>query len=250
MSDLVILRHGESTWNKENLFTGWVDVELSDKGIQEATQAGQVMAEEGLNFDIVYTSILKRAIYSAELALRQMDLSWLKVIKHWRLNERHYGSLQGLDKVETAKRYGDDQVKIWRRSYDVRPPLVSITDSNHPSNDKKYSHLSPDILPLGECLKDVVERMLPYWHDEIAPKLMEGKNVLIVAHGNSLRALMMHLEKISEQDIMELNLPTGIPRRYSFDLKDPCTPKQAGYMGDQEKLAHAIEAVANQAKPT
>lgn len=250
MSELVILRHGESTWNKENLFTGWIDVELSDKGIEEATQAGQTMAKDGLYFDVVYTSVLKRSIYSAELALRQMDLSWLKVIKHWRLNERHYGSLQGLDKVETAKRYGDEQVKIWRRSYDIRPPLVGTTDPNYPGNDPRYAYLSPDILPLGECLKDVAQRMIPYWHDQIAPQLMQGKNVLIVAHGNSLRALMMHLEKISEQEIMELNLPTGIPRKYKFDSKDPCNPAQACYMGDPNELANAIQAVANQAKTT
>ena len=242
---LVLLRHGQSTWNLENLFTGWTDVPLTDQGRAEAAEAGRLMAEEGLAFDVVHTSLQKRAIHTANLALDEMDLDWLPVKRHWRLNERHYGALQGLDKKQTAEQHGADQVFVWRRSYDTPPPALEPTDERHPGHDPRYSHLAPDILPATECLKDVVERMLPYWFDAIVPDLKDGKTVLVAAHGNSLRALVKHLEGISDEEIPSLNIPTGVPRLYELD--DDMNVISARYLGDAEAVAAAAEAVAKQA---
>ncbi len=242
---LVLLRHGQSTWNLENLFTGWTDVPLTDQGRAEAAEAGRLMAAEGLAFDVVHTSLQKRAIHTANLALDGMDLDWLPVKRHWRLNERHYGALQGLDKKQTADQHGADQVFIWRRSYDTPPPALEPSDERHPVHDNRYSHLAPDILPATECLKDVVERMLPYWFDSIVPDLKDGKKVLVAAHGNSLRALVKHLEDISDEEIPSLNIPTGVPRLYELD--DDMNVVSARYLGDAEAVAAAAEAVAKQA---
>lgn len=243
--NLVILRHSESIWNLENIFTGWTDVPLSAKGETEARGAGRVMKEEGFAFDIVHTSVLVRAIETANLALAEMDLSWIPVRRHWRLNERHYGALQGLNKKDTAAEHGLDQVHTWRRSYGVAPPPLEPTDDRHPANDRRYAALAPDQLPATECLKDVVERMLPYWYDAIVPDLRSGRTTLVVAHGNSLRALVMHLDGISEEDIPDLNIPTGIPRHYQLD--EAFNVVSARYLGDEDTAAAAAAAVANQA---
>lgn len=244
-STLVLLRHGESTWNQENLFTGWTDVPLTERGMEEARAAGRLMREEGLEFDIVFTSLLVRAIRTAELALEEMGLSWLPVERSWRLNERHYGALQGLNKRELAERYGSEQVFLWRRSYDVPPPPLPPDDPRHPRHDPRYRLLPPDVLPSTECLKDVVARMLPYWQDAIAPRLLEGKRVLVVAHGNSLRALVKHLDGIGDDAIAQLNIPTGIPLLYRLD--DELRPIERRYLGDEEAARAAAEAVARQA---
>jgi 2,3-bisphosphoglycerate-dependent phosphoglycerate mutase len=242
---LVILRHGESTWNELNLFTGWHDVPLNGKGVAEAHAAGRTMAEAGLRFDTSHTSVLTRAVVTHQIALEELGQVWLPVQRHWRLNERHYGALQGLDKKETTERHGAEQTKLWRRSFDVPPPRVDVDSPEHPVNDPRYRLLPPDALPAGECLKDVVLRVLPYWHDVVAPQLLMGQNVLITAHGNSLRALVMHLEHISAADIAALNIPTGAPRRYEFDARFRVT--SAEYLGDAEAIATAAAKVAAQA---
>jgi len=242
---LVILRHGESTWNQLNLFTGWHDVPLNDKGLAEGAAAGRTMADAGLHFDVAHTSLLTRAVVTCNLALEVMGQVWLPVQRHWRLNERHYGALQGLDKRETAERHGAEQTKVWRRSYDVPPPPVDVDSPEHPINDPRYRLLPPDVLPATECLKDVVARVLPYWHDVIAPQLLSGQTVLITAHGNSLRALVMHLEHVSADEIAELNIPTGAPRRYEFD--DSLRVTAAEYLGDADAVAAAAAKVAAQA---
>ncbi len=242
---LVILRHGESTWNKENLFTGWHDVPLSEAGAAEAANAGRTLADAGVWFDVAHTSVLTRAVVTCHLALEQLGQVWLPVQRHWRLNERHYGALQGLDKKATTERHGKEQTFIWRRSFDVPPPPVERDSPEHPANDPRYRLLPPDALPATECLKDVVARVLPYWHDVIAPQLLAGMEVLITAHGNSLRALVMHLEHISEDDIAELNIPTAAPRRYTF--YDDLSVASAEYLGDAEAVAAAADAVARQA---
>jgi 2,3-bisphosphoglycerate-dependent phosphoglycerate mutase len=242
---LVILRHGESTWNQLNLFTGWHDVPLNEKGLAEGAAAGRTMADAGLRFDVGHTSVLERAVVTAHLALEQMGQVWLPIQRHWRLNERHYGALQGLDKKETTERHGAEQTKLWRRSYDVPPPPVGPDSAEHPINDSRYRLLPPDVLPASECLKDVVARVLPYWHDVVAPQLLADQNVLITAHGNSLRALVMHLEHVSEADIPELNIPTGAPRQYEFD--DTLRVISAAYLGDADAIAAAAAKVAAQA---
>lgn len=246
MYKIVLLRHGESSWNMENRFTGWTDVPLSDKGTAEALAAGALMRDEGFSFDLAYTSVLKRAIKTLWLALEEMDLMWIPIINSWRLNERHYGALQGLNKAETAAKYGDEQVKIWRRSYDVRPPLLERNDDRHPSHDKRYASLAPAELPDGECLADTVARAVPYWENTIVPELLAGKRIIIAAHGNSLRALVKYLEDISESDILELNIPTGIPLVYELD--ESLKPISHRYLGDPEAIARAAAAVAAQGK--
>ncbi|CAB4596747.1 unannotated protein [freshwater metagenome] len=242
---LVILRHGESTWNQQNLFTGWHDVPLSEKGQAEAAQAGATMAEAGLFFDVAHTSLLTRAVMTCHLALNGMGQVWLPVQRSWRLNERHYGALQGLDKKATTELHGAEQTKLWRRSFDVPPPPVGTDSPEHPVNDRRYRLLDPAVLPAAECLKDVVTRVLPYWNDAIVPQLRDELTVLVTAHGNSLRALVMHLEGISEDDIAELNIPTGAPRRYTFDGAMRVT--SAEYLGDAAAVAAAAEAVSKQA---
>jgi 2,3-bisphosphoglycerate-dependent phosphoglycerate mutase len=242
---LVILRHGESTWNQLNLFTGWHDVPLNEKGIAEGAAAGQTMADARLRFDVSHTSVLTRAVVTNQLALEVMGQVWLPVQRHWRLNERHYGALQGLDKKETTERHGAEQTKLWRRSYDVPPPPVDTDSPEHPINDARYRLLPPDVLPSTECLKDVVARVLPYWHDSVAPQLLAGQDVLITAHGNSLRALVMHLEGVSTEDIAELNIPTGAPRQYEFD--SALRVMSAAYLGDADAVAAAAAKVAAQA---
>jgi len=246
MKKLVLLRHGESQWNRENRFTGWVDIDLSEKGREEATAAGQLLKDEGFVFDMAYASVLKRAIRTLWTVLDQMDLMWIPVTKSWRLNERHYGALQGLNKTETAQRHGDEQVLIWRRSYDTPPPALDADDERHPSKDRRYAALTPEELPATECLKDTVARFLPYWHETIAPQIMDGKRVIITAHGNSLRALVKYLDNISDEDIVGLNIPTGIPLVYELD--DDLKPIRSYYLGDQEELKKAQEAVAKQGK--
>lgn len=242
---LVILRHGESTWNQQNLFTGWHDVPLSEKGLAEAARAGSTMAEAGLFFDVAHTSLLTRAVMTCHLALNAMGQVWLPVQRSWRLNERHYGALQGLDKKATTERHGAEQTKLWRRSFDVPPPPVDTDSPEHPVNDRRYRLLDPAVLPAAECLKDVVARVLPYWNDAIVPQLRDNQTVLVTAHGNSLRALVMHLEGISEDAIAELNIPTGAPRRYSFDGSMKVT--SADYLGDAAAVAAAADAVSKQA---
>ncbi len=217
MPTLVLLRHGESTWNKDNRFTGWTDVDLTAKGRDEAVHAGRLLKAEGLTFDVAYTSVLKRAIRTCWITLDEMDLLWLPVTRHWRLNERHYGALQGLNKAQTAAQFGEEQVKIWRRSYDIPPPPLAADDPRHPGRDSRYAGMLTDDLPLTESLKDTVTRFLPYWNDAIAPAIQAGQRVLIAAHGNSLRALVKYLDKISDQDIVELNIPTGVPLVYELD---------------------------------
>jgi 2,3-bisphosphoglycerate-dependent phosphoglycerate mutase len=246
MLRLVLLRHGESTWNRENRFTGWTDVDLSEKGREEAREAGRLMGAEKYEFDVAYTSVLKRAIRTLWISLDELDMMWIPVHRSWRLNERHYGGLQGLNKAETAAKYGDEQVKIWRRSYDTPPPPLTNEDPRHPSHDRRYAGLKRAELPLTESLKDTVARFLPYWHEVIAPDIKGGKRVLIVAHGNSLRALIKHLENVSDEDIVERNIPTGIPLVYQ--LNDDLKPLTKYYLGDQAAAEAKAAAVANQAK--
>jgi 2,3-bisphosphoglycerate-dependent phosphoglycerate mutase len=246
MHKLVLLRHGESTWNKENRFTGWTDVDLSEKGIEEAHKAGQVLKEEGYIFDVAFTSVLKRAIRTLWITLDEMDLMWIPVYRNWRLNERHYGALQGLNKAETAQRHGEKQVLIWRRSYDVRPPALEKDDDRYPGKDPRYKHLTPAELPLTECLKDTVERFLPYWKETIEPTVKSGKRIVISAHGNSLRALVKYLDNISEEKIVKLNIPTGIPLIY--ELNEDMQPIEHYYLGDAEAVEKATQAVANQGR--
>ena len=242
---LIMLRHGESTWNQENLFTGWTDVGLTPQGEDEAKAAGRLLMDEGMRPDILHTSVLVRAIRTAEIALEEMGLQYLPVRRSWRLNERHYGSLQGLDKKETAERHGSDQVLLWRRSYDIPPPALDREDDRHPAHDPRYAALAPDLLPATECLADVVIRMLPYWHDVIVPDLRAGMTPLIVAHGNSMRALVKHLDGISDEEIVDLNIPTGIPLVYELDGE--LRPVSNRYLGDPESAKAAAEAVARQA---
>lgn len=246
MYKLVMLRHGESTWNKENRFTGWTDVDLSEKGIVEAREAGITLKREGYFFDVAFTSVLKRAIRTLWLTLDEMDLMWIPVYRNWRLNERHYGALQGLNKSETAAKFGEQQVLIWRRSYDVRPPALDPSDDRFPGNDPRYRNLSKDQLPLTECLKDTYERCLPYWHEAIAPAIKSGQKVLIAAHGNSMRALVKYLDNISDDDIVSLNIPTGLPLVYELDAD--LRPIKSYYIGDPAKVEAAIQAVASQGK--
>jgi 2,3-bisphosphoglycerate-dependent phosphoglycerate mutase len=246
MNRLVLLRHGESIWNQENRFTGWYDVDLAEKGMNEAREAGRLLKEKGFVFDVAYTSVLKRAIRTLWLALDQMDLLWIPVIKSWRLNERHYGALQGLNKAETAAKFGDEQVLVWRRSYDIPPPALDKGDSRYPGQDPRYADLSANELPLTECLKDTVDRFLPYWHATIAPQVKAGKRVIITAHGNSLRALVKYLDNVGDQEIVALNIPTGIPLVYELD--DNLKPIRSYYLGDADAIAKAQQAVANQGK--
>lgn len=246
MYKVVLLRHGESEWNKSNRFTGWTDVDLTEQGIEEARSAGRLLKAEGYDFDFAYSSVLKRAIRTLWLVLEEMDLLWLPVERSWRLNERHYGALQGLNKAETAAKYGDEQVLIWRRSYDVPPPPLDPSDERFPGRDRRYSDLSPDELPLTECLKDTVARFLPYWHNAIAPRIKSGQRVIVVAHGNSIRALVKYLDNISDADIVELNIPTGVPLVYELDAD--LKPIKSYYLGDQEAIKAKAAAVANQAK--
>ena len=243
---IVLIRHGQSLWNLENRFTGWKDVDLTPQGEQEARRAGALLKQEGFDFDQVHTSLLRRAIRSKQIVLDELDRLWLPVQRHWRLNERHYGALQGLDKKETAERHGEEQVFIWRRSYDVPPPALDPSDERHPAHDTRYAGLAPDLIPSTECLADVVRRMLPYWHDAIVPQLRLGQRVLIVAHGNSLRALVKHLDGISDEAISSLNIPTGIPLVYELD--EDLKAIKNYYLGDAEAAKEAAEAVANQAK--
>jgi len=246
MYKVVLLRHGESTWNKENRFTGWTDVDLSERGVTEAHDGAKELMKVGFTFDIAFTSVLKRAIRTLWIVQDDMDLMWIPVERNWRLNERHYGALQGLNKSETAKKYGDDQVLIWRRSYDIPPPPLEPGDERYPGNDPRYAQLTKDELPLTECLKDTVARFMPYWHDRIAPTIKSGKRVLIAAHGNSLRALVKYLDNVSEKDIVSLNIPTGMPLVYELDRE--LKPTNRYYLGDPEKVKKAMEAVANQGK--
>jgi len=246
MHKVVLLRHGESTWNKENRFTGWTDVDLSEKGLTEAKTAGQVLNKESYKFDIAYTSVLKRAIRTLWITLDEMDLMWIPVIRNWRLNERHYGALQGLNKAETAKKYGEDQVLIWRRSYDIQPPALEKSDERYPGNDPRYADLSERELPLTECLKDTVARFVPYWEKTIAPTIKSGKKVIIAAHGNSLRALVKYLDNVPDNEIVGLNIPTGIPLVYELD--DNLKSLKSYYLGDPEEIKKAAAAVANQGK--
>lgn len=245
MFKLVLIRHGQSAWNLENRFTGWTDVDLTDTGRQEAMNGGRLLREGGYTFDIAYTSVLKRAIRTLWIVLDEMDLMWIPVVRHWRLNEKHYGVLQGLNKAETAERHGDEQVHIWRRSFDIPAPPIDDDSPYSQAHDRRYAHLSPDELPRTEALKQTVERMLPYWHSVIAPDVRAGKRVVIAAHGNSLRALVMYLDDISEEDIPELNIPTGIPLVYELD--EDLRPIRHYYLGDPEAAARAAAAVAAQA---
>ncbi|MEY4168423.1 MAG: 2,3-bisphosphoglycerate-dependent phosphoglycerate mutase [Acidobacteriota bacterium] len=246
MYKLVLVRHGESDWNRENRFTGWTDVDLSEQGLREARAAGEVLKSEGFTFDVAYTSVLKRAIRTLWIVLDQLDLMWIPVHHSWRLNERHYGALQGLNKAETAAQFGDEQVKIWRRSYDTPPPPLDAQDERFPGRDPRYAALSPAELPLTECLKDTVARMLPHWHNVIAPAVKAGQRVIVAAHGNSLRALVKYLDNISEDEIIGLNIPTGIPLVYELDAD--LKPIRHYYLGDPEAIARAAQAVADQGK--
>ncbi len=246
MKKLVLLRHGESTWNKENRFTGWTDIALSEKGEQEAKTAGLLLKQNGFVFDVAFTSLLKRAIKTLWIVLEDMELMWIPANLSWRLNERHYGALQGLNKSETAAKFGEQQVLLWRRSYDVRPPALDKSDSRYPGNDPRYRGLPEKYLPLTECLKDTVARFLPYWNETIAPAVKSGQNVIIAAHGNSLRALVKHLDHISDQQIVELNIPTGIPLVYELD--NNLLPLKHYYLGDEETVNQAVQAIANQGK--
>ena len=246
MLRLVLLRHGESVWNRENRFTGWTDVDLSEKGVFEAKKAGQTLKEEGYSFDLAFTSVLKRAIRTLWIVLDELDLMWIPVRVTWRLNERHYGALQGLDKAETTNRYGEDQVLLWRRSYEVRPPGLKKTEAGYPGNDPRYNHLDEKDIPVTECLKDTVNRFLPYWNEKIVPEIRAGKRIIISAHGNSLRALVKHLDNVSAEDIVHLNIPTGIPLVYELD--DYLKPIKSYYLGDPGEIREAMERVAKQAK--
>ncbi len=246
MYKVVMVRHGESVWNKENRFTGWTDVDLSEKGIEEAKKGGKILKENGYVFDVAFTSVLKRAINTLHIILAEMDLLWIPEYKHWRLNERHYGALQGLNKAEMAEKYGEEQVKIWRRSYDVPPPPLTKDDPRYPGHDPRYKELKEEEIPLCESLKDTVARVLPYWNEVIAPTIKEDKRVIIVAHGNSIRALVKYLDNISDQDIVEVNIPTGIPLVYELD--ENLKPINRYYLGDPEEVRKAMEAVAAQGK--
>ena len=243
---LVLLRHGESKWNLENKFTGWTDVELTEKGEAEAKNAGELINNENINIDLVFTSVLKRAINTMNICLSNMDHNNPQIFQDWRLNERHYGSLQGLNKSETAEKYGDDQVLIWRRSYDIKPPELDQDDDRHPRFDKKYENLDSNSLPSSECLKDTVERFLPYWEETISPNVKNGKKVMIVAHGNSLRALVKHLDKISDDKILGLNIPTGTPLVYELD--EDLNPLKNYYLGNQDEINEKINSVVSQGK--
>lgn len=243
---LVLLRHGESTWNKENRFTGWTDVDLSPKGLEEAREAGRLMRREGYTFDIALTSVLKRAIKTQHLALEEMDLLWIPEIRDWRVNERHYGALQGANKKEMVERFGAEQVQLWRRSYDVPPPPLTPDDERSPARDPRYSKLRPEEIPMTECLKDTVARVIPCWADRIAPRIRSGDRVLITSHGNSIRALVKHLDRIPDADIVGLNIPTGIPLVYELD--DTLSPIRSFYLGDPEAVERARQAVADQTK--
>ena len=246
MFKLVLLRHGESTWNRDNRFSGWTDVDLTEKGIEEARFAGRLLREAGFAFDIAYTSVLKRAVRTCWIVLEELDLVWIPVEKHWRLNERHYGALQGLNKAETAARHGEDQTLIWRRSYDIPPPPITQDDPRHPSKDPRYATLSPAELPATEALKQTVDRFLPLWHATIAPTIRSGRRVLITAHGNSLRAIVKYLDHVSDADIVGLNIPTGIPLVY--ELTAELTPTRHYYLGDPDAAERAAQAVANQTR--
>jgi len=246
MTKIVLIRHGESVWNKENLFTGWTDVTLSEKGMEEARKGGEALKKGGYTFDKAYTSLLNRAIKTLNIVLDEMDESWIEVVKAWQLNERHYGSLQGLNKSETAEKYGEDQVKIWRRSYDTPPPALEKTDDRYAGKDRRYANMDEKDLPLTECLKDTVNRVIPYWENVILKDVKQGKNIVVAAHGNSLRALVKYLDNISDKDILELNIPTGMPLVYELDDNYKATDKY--YLGDPEDVKKAMEAVANQGK--
>lgn len=246
MKKLVLLRHGQSTWNLENRFTGWTDVDLTDQGREEAKESGKLLAAEGLTFDRAFTSVLKRAIRTLWITLDEMDLMWIPVERHWRLNERHYGALQGLNKAETAERHGAEQVLTWRRSYATRPPALEEDDERHPRHDRRYAGLDPADQPATECLKDTVDRFLPYWNETIAPAVSAGERVLICAHGNSLRALVKYLDHVSDEEIVGLNIPTGVPLVY--DLDDDLVPERHYYLGDADAIAAKAQAVADQAK--
>ena len=246
MHKLVLIRHGESTWNLENRFTGWTDVDLTPTGVEQAKQAGRLLKADGYEFDVAYTSVLKRAIWTLWHTLDQMDRTWLPVVNAWQLNERHYGALQGLNKAETAKQYGDEQVLIWRRSYDTPPPALDAADPRSERADLRYAKLAPAQIPLTECLKDTVERVLPYWNEQLAPAIQSGQRVLIAAHGNSIRALVKYLDGISDDDIVGLNIPNGIPLVYELDAN--LKPIKSYYLGDAEAAAKAAAAVANQGK--
>lgn len=246
MYEVVLLRHGESTWNMENRFTGWTDVDLSEKGIAEAHAAGKLLRDSGYRFDLAYTSVLKRAIRTLWIVMDEMDLMWIPVIRNWRLNERHYGALQGLNKAETAEKYGEAQVKLWRRSYSTQPPALEKSDERWPGHDPRYADVPEADLPLTECLKDTVARFVPYWEGTIAPSVKAGKKVIVTAHGNSLRALVKYLDGVSDEEITELNIPTGIPLLYKLD--ENLRPISHTYLGDPEAAAKAAAAVANQGK--
>jgi 2,3-bisphosphoglycerate-dependent phosphoglycerate mutase len=248
MLTLVLLRHGESTWNRENRFTGWVDVPLSEKGLEEALEAGRRLGREGYDFDLAFTSVLKRAIKTLWVALEELDRMWIPVERSWRLNERHYGALTGLNKTEMARRHGEEQVKLWRRSYDVRPPAYERDDPSNPALDRRYANLRPEERPLSECLADTVARFLPYWEERIAPEVVAGRRVLIAAHGNSLRALVKHLDRIPDEEIVGLNIPTGIPLVY--ELEDDLRPIRHFYLADAAELERAQAAVARQGRAT
>ncbi len=246
MKKIVLLRHGESVFNKENRFTGWTDVDLSTKGLEEARNCGRLLQKEHFVFDIAFTSVLKRAIRTLWITLDEMDQMWIPINHSWRLNERHYGALQGLNKAETAAKYGEKQILIWRRSYDIQPPALTLDDTRYPGLDPRYQNLTKRNIPLTECLKDTVERFLPYWSETIVPMVQSGRRVIIAAHGNSLRALVKYLDNISNQDVLELNIPTGIPLVYELD--DNLKPIQHYYLGDQAEIEKAMQAVANQGK--
>ena len=243
---LVLIRHGESVWNKENLFTGWTDVDLSDTGMKEAAEAGRILKAEGFDFDICYTSYLKRAIHTLNLVLESMDREWLPVFKTWKLNERHYGALQGFNKSETAEKYGEEQVRQWRRSYSIRPPALDEKDERNPTFSPMFRDVDKDLLPLTECLADTVDRVVPFYLSEIVPKMKDGKRILIVAHGNSLRALVKYIEGISDDDIVGVNIPTGVPLVYEFD--DDLKLISKGYLGDQDAVNAKMTSVADQGK--
>jgi 2,3-bisphosphoglycerate-dependent phosphoglycerate mutase len=246
MHKLVLLRHGESLWNRENRFTGWTDVDLTDHGREEARRAGRLLKESGYTFDVAYTSVLKRAVKTLWLALEEMDLMWIPIHNSWRLNERHYGALQGLNKAETAQKFGEEQVLVWRRSYDTPPPALAADDPRHPGGDPRYATLSGAELPRTECLKDTVARFLPYWHETIAPSVRSGRRVVIAAHGNSIRALVKYLDDVSDADIVGLNIPTAIPLVYELD--DTLKPLRHYYLGDPSMIEAAVKAVASQGK--
>jgi len=246
MHELVLIRHGESTWNLENRFTGWADVPLTDTGVAQARQAGQLLREGGFEFDIAYTSVLKRAIWTLWHCLDEMDRTWLPVVNDWRLNERHYGALQGLNKAETARQYGDEQVLVWRRSYDTPPPALDVGDARNVRDDRRYARLRPEQIPLSECLKDTVERVMPFWNEVLAPAILAGQRVVVAAHGNSIRALVKYLDGISDTDIVGLNIPNGIPLVYELDAQ--LSPLRSRYLGDAAAAAAAAAAVAHQGR--